>query len=299
MNVSDPRSQRRIIGAFLVGSALVLFTLLIRPTTAPAVTSGNEIISPVVVADFENRPITIIDSNGDGVPDWEESLQRNSGTLQRDSSITSAYEAPETLTDQFALDLFERMVNGQVYGDFSSTPEEIVAQSSDQLLAQAVDTLITVDDITISNNNSAAALISYGEQVAVIINTYKETSGENEAQILERALATENPAELQKLDAKITTYQNYLKYTQALAVPSSVAAEHLLLINSYLATLNNIIAMRNAFTDPILALVRLKRYQEDADVLFIALIDTYTKLIAGGARWPAGSAVHNVISIQE
>jgi len=149
--------------------------------------------------------------------------------------------------------------------------------------------------LILANDISPEALATYGETLADILFIYTETEGSNETDILLDALRNQNEAELAQLDDKIAVYANYIDKTKALPVPQPMTQRHLNLLNSYQSIMSDIIAMRNAFSDPMLALLRLKRYQEDAQVLYISLNDLYSDLIAKGITWEEGSSVRKLM----
>ncbi len=246
----------------------------------------------------ERRALPELDQNGDGVPDWQEALQ-----ITEPLAITGEpgadYVPPETVTEQFALDFFQDIVRSENYGAFGTAPDELVANAADTLAQEATDTLFTPADIVITTNNSPEALAAYGEAIASIVVSYSEDGTQSETDILVQALRSQNGDDLKKLDAKIDAYSQYVDTTKNLSVPSSMVQEHLALLNSYQAILSDITAMRNAFSDPMLALLRLKRYQDDATGLLVSLNGLYATLVTQGITWNANSVVYSVISINE
>ena len=286
-------SQRKISGALLAGAALIAGALLIR---SYGDTNTATVKETVVVAAPERKAIKVTDNNADGIPDWQEALLIT-GTLDI-ASTPRSFDEPDTLTEKFALDFFQDMVRAETYGAFGDTPEELVIDASNKLAAQAVDVLFVTKDILISSDNSPEALAAYGENIARITTLYPDTSQENEAVVLARALRSQNPTELEVLDIKLEIYENILRDTKALAVPATLQKEHLDLLNSYQAVLSDIQAMRTAFTDPMLTLLRMKRYEEDTLGMATSFKNLYKKLIASGATWEADSVVSPFIAIQ-
>jgi len=291
-------AQKRIITAIIASTAIVSGALLLKgdPITFTN-NSHNDANAIVVTAAPERSAIAIADSNNDGTPDWQESLLTTTPIAV--APETSSYLPPDTLTDRFALEFFEQMVRNENNGAFGQSPEALVAASSQALVSQAVDTPITTKDITVGSDNSSAALASYGESIAAIIQLYSETNPQNEVTILESALRAQDEDLLTELDGKIAAYSKFLEETKQLIVPSKIVNQHLNLLNSYQALLSDITAMRNAFADPMLALLRLKRYQDDVFGLTISISTLYTTLTEQGASWPQGSVVFNLISISE
>ncbi len=297
MYLSGP--QKRITGAILAGTAIIAGALLLRDTSDPLAAATVINGEAVVVTTAPKRSaIPISDSNGDGVADWQESLQKTE-PIAVSQNASSSFDAPDTLTEQFALEFFEQMVRNETNGEFGKDPQAFVSAFNGALVNQASDELLGRDDIRTTDNNSPSTLTQYGEAVAVVMNRHNEESNENEAVILERALRDGNAAELAKLDGKIQVYSNLLKDTAALEVPNRVAAEHLALLNAYQALLTDIAAMQRAFDDPMKALLRMKRYQDDATGLTMAISNLYTALLDNGASWPADSVVFSIIKIDQ
>ncbi|MFT7507133.1 MAG: hypothetical protein ACI92I_000272 [Acidimicrobiales bacterium] len=289
--MSNP--QTRIAGALFIGALLISSALFIRSWSVESVPVVHNVA--VVTAAPERTAIAVTDKNNDGVPDWQEALLVTEA--MNISGTTTAYTAPETLTDQFALEFFEEMVRNENYGEFGDTPEELVLQTSEALAREARDVLLEGKDITISSNNSIEALSRYGEDVAIIIDTYSTHATENEAKILERALREQSAEGLVKLNDNIAVYTSLLEETQKLAVPEVMKTEHLNLLNTYQALIADITAMQTAFEDPMYALLRLKRYQDDAAGLYASIVNMYTALLKHDAQWDEGSAVYSLIGI--
>ncbi len=289
--------QKRIAGALLAGAALIAATLVItaEKNTAPKAAQN------VVVVDVapQRKAIETVDKNQDGVPDWQEGLLATQPLDLEDTTASSGYETPETLTEQFALEFFQDMVRADNYGAFGATDEELILSASNQISDAALDTLIEAADITVSDDTSVPALVTYGEAVAVITARYPSENTENEAVILQNALREQNAAALEVLDSKITAYTNILADTKALPVPRSIQKEHLDLLNSYQAILSDITAMRNAFSDPMLALLRMKRYEDDVLGLTVSIINLYTSLLDNDATWEPNSVVFTLINVGE
>lgn len=290
-------SQKRIAIAVIFAAGLVSTALFLRSDRQTPATAPVETVAVVRNAP-ERSAIIEEDSNNDGVPDWQEALQKTEA-IQVTGEATGSYTPPETLTEQFALDFFEDMVRAENYGDFGDSPEELVAGASTELTNQAYDTLLTQNDITTSDNNTQAALNRYGETVARVMQSAPATAEENEAVILERALRNQDASELKKLDEKIAAYEYMLDETKAITVPSRLTQEHLNLLNAYQALISDIEAMSTAFDDPMLALLRMKRYQDDASGLYATIVNLYGKLLELGAVWEQDSPVYNIVNIPE
>ncbi len=286
-------SQVRIAGALLLGAILIAGTLVLRTDTDIQQKTQTSDVAVVTKAP-PRSPINTLDENNDGVPDWQEALLVTEA-LQV-ASTTETYKTPDTLTEQFALTFFKDMVRAKNYGAFGDSQQDLVTKASASLAQKAADTLISQNDIQIANDDSLEYQKIYTEQVAVIINTYSQNNTESETQILEQALRTQSEQELVKLDPIIGTYTQYLEETKKLPVPPSLLQEHLNLLNSYQAIREDIKAMRSAFSDPMLTLIRMKRYQDDVDGLYLSITGLYTKAMQNGVQWDKNSPVFEFIT---
>lgn len=286
-----------ILIATVAGLLLVAGAWTLKPDAPSAASTAEVTTDTVQVARPAQRPyIDVVDSDGNGIPDWQEALQRTEPLTV--PNATSSYEAPETLTDQFALEFFEQYMRGERYGAFGTNPEELVQQSGNVLANQAKDQPITRSQVSVSTNTSTEALATYGEQIAAIIDTHSRTDTEQELIVVDRAIRLNDRTELEKLDPIIEVYENILADTLRLAVPQSYVTEHLILVNAYQAVLNDIKVMRISFDDPMRALLRIQRYQEDIDGMYNAVVGLYEKLRGAGITWEEGSPVYSLVEIR-
>ena len=296
--MSVPLPPTSITIATTVGVLLVGVAWLAQPKPSSELAVKSEpAASAVQVARPLQRPyIDVIDSDGNGVPDWQEALQKTDALSVPNES--EAYQEPDTLTEQFALEFFEQYMRGEQYGAFGTSPEELVEESGTVLARQAQDQPITRSQVTVSQDTNVDSLARYGEQVAVIIATHSRTDTEQELTIVDRAIRLNDKSELEKLDPIITVYENILADTLVLTTPQTYVSEHLVLVNAYQAVLNDIKSMRNSFDDPMRALLRIQRYQDDVTGLNNALTGLYGKLIADGVSWGEGSPVFDLIEVR-
>lgn len=275
MYVHMDDSRKKILGAFLVGSVLVVFALVVKLNQPlPEETSDG---LTVIAATTPRSHIEISDKDNDGIPDWQEALQKAEPIILEE--VKENYE-PETATEEFSIEFLQNMVLSSNYGEFGAKPEEIAGQAAEQMSELAVDKLYGSNDIQTDNNNTPEAVRHYANQLAQIVmdNTVPANSL-NELEILKQAYTTENPSRLDELDPIIAMYKDMVDRSLKVTVPSDYAKEHLDLINVYNAIYQDILAMKLAFVDPIKTVVRLKRYDEDATSLFVVLLNLQKKML--------------------
>lgn len=291
--MTPTRSPRKVVLAILFAALCVCLALVLRAEPSSSTATLEE--SVVVTTAPPRQPIPVTDSDNDGVPDWQDALQRTDPLIINDQ--TASYTPPDTLTGQFAESFFEQMVRSQANGG-GVNPDTFIENNAEALFAQASDERVTRDEIIISNDNSPAALKAYGNRIAEILINYSDSTEGNEAEILLEALNTNNQELLKQLSPKIQAYRDYESYTLITPVPSSMVREHIALISMYRALANDITAMQTAFSDPALVLVRLEKYQDNAEALIRSIEQVYYPIAAAGVTYSPNDPASAIISIQ-
>lgn len=269
----------RILGAFLIGTGLLSVSLFMTSKNMPG-TGFNTQTNLVAAAAPVRGYIPITDSDGDGIPDWRKNLREATIIkLATAETASSTYTPPTTLTGQLAIDLLQRSVLAEGYGEFGESEESILNSAQAMIMKAASDKLYTRADIIISDDNSIEALERYGARVAEIALVRGVPGGtENEAVITKNAMDKNNPALLAELELIAVAYEALRDDMLREPVPRSQINHHTNLTNAYHALSVDVRAMQQAFTDPLLTMTRLKRYQDDADGLYYSLINLYGSL---------------------
>lgn len=292
----------RVKGSILIGFALVASALVLsqyRGGIAPqapaqAVTDANN--EPVTASAPKREAIPVVDSNNDGVPDWQELLNDTEPLVLPDED---SFAQPETVTGQFALEFFETYVSNEGYGAFARSPEEIVDSASDSIIQQTRDRLYTEQDIKLYAA-SPEQIRQYANAVADIMFAYplpEETR--NEIVIMEEAVTRGNRDALAELTPIQRSYESMVSDMLALPVPRTLMKEHLDLTNVYQALASSIAAMQNTYEDPLPALVRLRRYQDDVIGLNTAIENLFSAAYNQDADFQPGDSVFNIVRFEE
>ena len=286
---------------FRIGGSLVLAVLLIG-TAFVLKNSGPEKIAAdnSVIAVTDNpikQYVQTADTDGDGIRDWEEELRGTDPLVPNERATTTeneftfnqsdeAFEPPETLTDQFALNFFEDFVRARGSEPLSATAQQaLVTDAADSIANSVRDPLYTRADISISSENTLDTIRRYGNAVGKIIQSHTVT--ENEMVVLQRAMTTEDPEELKALAPIRQAYRGMIEEMLAVSAPSSVVEEHLDLINTFVLIENDIKAFEQVFDDPLLTLAYINRYPDDATGLYYAVDNMRTAFEQAGIVYTA------------
>jgi hypothetical protein len=234
------------------------------------VNAGNERIDGEVVAVAEAPARTYIqapDSDKDGVSDWAEELIADREVIADSVDPEEPYVLKNTLTERFSIDFFKDYLYSKGLDTVELDREQIIERAMVVLKDEARDRIYTFDDITLTPEDTVEAQRIYGNKIAEITISYTNPASDTELNIINRALETKNPELLKELDPIIASYRAYFEQTLATPVPESFARQHVDLINVYNAILNDLTAMQAVYHDPMLGLLRLKRYPEDVEGL--------------------------------
>jgi hypothetical protein len=262
----------RIGGSLTLGIAVILGALYVRAHT-DASPSGE---TAVVAATPTRTYIEATDSDGDGIKDWEETLQaRVFESIQTPTSTPTAnaepYVAPTTLTGKFSEAFLKGYLDDKMALDETEDPlsdegkaafvNSAVAATEDQSQSKRYTQL----EIIIEENDSPEALHAYGNTIAQIIMNHPVTRAEeSETYILQKALETNDPSLLSALTPIKETYGAMVRDTRTVPTPKQLVRVHLELLNGYQAILTDIEAMQLAFVDPLYGLARINQYKGDA-----------------------------------
>ncbi len=259
----------RIGGALILGVLIVLAAFLVihSKSSSTAQLEGELEVGP------SRSYIEPTDVNGDGIPDWEEGFAarifETIETPTSTASTSSSYEPPTTFTGKFAEAFFKDYLNSKMSGADLSDPTELVNNAVSAIETNTAPKIHTPMDIVMIPD-STESIREYGNAITRVIQRYS-LQNTNEAIILSQALEENNPQLLTELDSVKAAYENFITNTLIIPVPTSLAEDHLKLINAYEAIYTDIAAMQLAFTDPLYSLARVREYQNDATMLGRAL----------------------------
>jgi hypothetical protein len=258
--------RQKVIGAIVIGCALVgaayTFSHFGTKTQLPAQVSNSA--APV------RNAIEVKDSDKDGVEDWRDAFVQ-AKPIMIDASATSTYTLPSTLTGKFSIEFLKNYVNAKNAGSFGKSNEELVNLSAQDLADQTKDHLYGMKEVSVMETWTDEDIKLYANTMGGILLSSKTPPHENELNILKDIVTTGDSTQIPTLKSIEVDYKMYLDETLKVPVPSIFVKQHLDLINSYNALRVDLNAMTLVFDDPLVSLLRVKRYQDDALALSLSL----------------------------
>lgn len=271
----------KVVGSFLIGFALVAGSYTVSNFGKEATYTPHNLVSPLYVTAAQPEPrayIAVNDADNNGIEDWREEFTSIEPIILPAVSSSTEFVMPNTITDQIGVQFFESILRAKTSEGVGPTEQDVIKTTAERLTGTAGDILIGASDITVIPS-SPEAIRTYANTVAQILTNNNVAGSEGELEILDKALRLESKTELEKLEPLIAMYRNLRDQTIATPVPQPFIKEHLDLINVYHALYKNLLDMKLIFDDPVVALMRIQRYQDDATGLANALLNMYTALV--------------------
>ena len=257
----------KVIGATIVGFALIAGAYVVSNFGI-----DEELPQPATVSasQAKNRaPIAVLDSNNNGIEDWRDEFVTTEPIIL--DRATTTYTPPDTLTGELGINFMENIITARGYGPFGRSDEEVISDTIDVLGNATTHRLYDTPDIFLIQKWEDQDIVNYANTVASALLKNDISGLENELIILKNALDSNSPEKIAELNSMSAAYKRNRDAVIATPVPAFLAKEHLDLINTFHAIHKDIEAMAAAVDDPALALLRLKRYQDDVTGLGLAL----------------------------
>lgn len=274
-------SNTKIIGSVIVGFAIVFGAYTLGNFgEAPRIQimgGSGEAAAVTGVIGIERNAIAVVDSDNDGIEDWRNEFL-TTPSVQINSATTTPYTPPDTYTGQFGLQFYESILSSRISGPFGASPETIIENSLNSIEVVSKDIIYDTQDIIIVPTTNTA-IYTYANAVMQIIIDTNLPNIADEVTLLSNYLKNQEDSNAKAdLDKKATMYMAMRDMTLNLGVPNSLVKEHLDLINSYHALSRDIEAMAQIYEDPVVPLLRIKRYEDDAAGLLLSLQNLFLAL---------------------
>jgi len=279
----------RIAGAVCAGVAIIASGYFFRGSA----TASNDLNDPKTFAVAAPQRIyqDEKDTDGDGIRDWLEELIGTNPLVSDASSTASTTVAShpgtttpfvaDTETKKFAVSFFDDVLKAHGGKNLSDQEKKAILDSSvGRFVSLSTSTLLTRNDIEITQASDADSIKAYGNALGTVIvqDGKNDQKVESELVILAQALKDDNASELTKLAPIKAGYARMITDAEKVPVPEGLINEHLLFINSLEAVRADIEGFEKTFSDPLMSYVRFKRYISDTQGLGKAIEGVRTGL---------------------
>ncbi len=239
-----------------------------------------------------------IDTDGDGIPDWEENLlgtdpnkkdtdgngipdniqiekEREQKTASGELSLNTPETENLTETDKLSRELFSTIATLNQAGDIDqATVDRLSSSLADKIQNSAPKKVFSLSDIKVIQDDNVQAVRKYNDN---LIKLYPKTPAQYTVlQVLEKFVSDENnggAGDLSLLDPIIERSNKLIEGMLKIEVPRSLATFHLNLTNSAEKVLENLNDIKLYNTDTILALAGISQYQDNVAATTTAIND--------------------------
>ncbi len=264
--------NQKVLGAFVVGFGLVAASYTYVNFGKPR--SAYPVYQQEVAA--VRSAITVKDDNQNGIEDWRDVFTSTEPVVI--GELSAPYTPPTTITGRLGVNLFEDYVRSKNYGPFGRSQEEVVTDAVNELARETEQMLYGLSDVSIIDTWNDTDVKNYANVMGSSITQNGKRGMDGELVILSDIISNENSTRRDELAVIAGFYKTMRDQALATPAPSIFTKEHLDLINVYEALYQDITAMQYSLDDPAVALLRVRRYQDDVLGLELALANMYQAL---------------------
>lgn len=235
------------------------------------------------------------DTDGDGTPDGEEVVSgRNPNVAGPDDAMTATETSTSTedltLTDKFARKTFGEYIALKGDGVLDSESEQALVDRllQSQELSQEAK-LYAITELDTTGPTDQTSVKAYGNALGRTLIDASPKNMQNELLILGGALQNQDPTQLAALDPIIEGYEKLIGAYVAMKAPNDAGLHHLNLVNTLSALLESIRSMRVVFDDPLRAYVGVSKYHSNINLMFASFNDLEVYFMKKGVTFEQGS----------
>ncbi len=274
-----------VFGILITGGLFLIFTYFFGKNESYAAKNS------LTAADGTTlESLAQIDSNENGIADWEEALwgldphgdgADNKKIIDEKKTLAKSKDgtdsepaAPLNETDAFARDFIVTVSSLKTSGNLSDdTLAGLSKDLSNEIGSkQYLSDKYTKDTITVVPETPESRKL-YAEKVTQILNTYSAGIGD-ELSYLEDYFTTEDVSDMQKLKDVGTEYKNISSQIASLSVPASNTEVHLALINSFEkmgTAVNNLSEMDGNTLTGMVGMAQYENFNQEASDAIIKM----------------------------
>ena len=274
-----------LVGIFLSNTTISFENLLFKKNRAVGLEYDH-----TTVADAVNK-----DTDGDGIPDWEESLYgtdptkkettagtpdkvaierlKNEQSLNNGLSINTTGDEHLTETDKFSREFFTTVNTLNQNGKIDQTTIDKISNSlSDQIKNSVPRKIYTLNDIKIINDDKTSTIKKYNNDLSILYpKNPPKTTVIDILQRFEGDGNNLNTSVLLELDPIIKQTNTLINGMLKISPPKTLSTLHLDTINGLERVLENLNDIKLYDTDVIISLKGITQYYENTIMLTSAV----------------------------
>lgn len=295
-----PSKKFTIIACISLGILIITLILLNRKDD-----KGQTLMAEIITGPEETASINSLiaqDTDGDGIPDWEEALwgtdpnkKATNGDIsdadwiaqkKKDLAIKEGVDStpisPENLTetDKFSREFFVTVTALKQSGSLDqSAVSNISNVVGDRINNVTLPPNYTIIDLKKTYDVTSDSQAKYYAAVQDAFNKYKDQGLGSEFDSIDPAAETADAPGLIKIAA---SYQAFAEEIKSLPVPSNLTSNALDIANSAYNTGEAVKNLSKMETDPLTGLIGLSQYQKWSEEFINSSEELRTYLIDGG-----------------
>lgn len=289
--------HKNVIASIIFALGILIIGIWINRSPGLSKTESGDVIIKTTTEEYR-------DSDGDGLPDWQEALYGSNMELPdtdgdgtpdgaevasgRDPTVPGPDDRFSITPPRFATSTVDEAgLRKEFYAQFLSERGDIIREATVKELVKNFNAKEFVHrynlvDLKITSATDPDGLRAYGNAFGAVVAKYRERVHRTETEILGEAIKTKNEKVLQELQLPAITYRNFANDLRALPVPSSLAADHLGIVNGYDTMGRATLAFTALFRDPVRAQGAYQAYLKETYALFAGYNSIARALHQGG-----------------
>jgi hypothetical protein len=301
-----------IIISSIVALVIIVIGVFESQKKPETVTTESAIQGDYSKTSLSDDPALAIDSDHDGLRDWEEVLWKtdskiadtdgdgtNDGDevkagrnpliagpddlLQTPNATANATSGVLALsaTDKFSISFFQKYMIAKQKGAITSESAQAIINETlaeGSLNNRPEITLIAPSAIKASADTSPEAVKSYFNALGKIIITNSPMTTSNELDLVQEILKERNVSKEQELKKIGVGYTNVYAESKKMVVPASLVALHANFINSFNTLAVTITGMSTLIEDPVAGIQFVNEYRTGTKLLGVALSEALVRI---------------------
>lgn len=196
---------------------------------------------------------------------WQNELEK-AGAGAEPIKTESGAVASETVTDAVSRTLVSNYLVLKQNGNLDQTEAQKLIEKSASFIVENTNietTKIIEKQLNVAADNGKQSIIEYGENLGVIMKTYKPTDPKIVLETVQQIIQTNSSPKIKELEGIIANYNKITEALTKMPVPKTFIKAHLDLVNSIKGGTTALTEVKSISKDPFKGLSVLKTFQDN------------------------------------